>query len=253
MKMPTSWSFSRWRDFCKCGAFYKYKHLEKRPEPGNDAMLRGTYVHFLAEKYTDGTPAKLPPELSVFGKDFSKLLTGGKISKMPPELKNFSEEFKDLRKRKAVPEEQWTFKKDWSETVWNDWNAAWLRIKIDCNYPLIFDDEPAVKVIDHKTGSMRPQKVEEYTQQLELTAAGGFKRHPQVNIILPELWFLDHGVIYPEEPTPYVRSRDAKKIIKIWENNAAKMLNTTRFDPKPGRQCEWCHYRNSNQGPCKHG
>ncbi len=110
----TSWSFSRYSQYQQCPAKAKYKFLEKRPEPSGPALVRGDMVHKAGEAYLRGTSAKLIPE-----------------------LKAFAGEFKDLRARKRKDpasvsvEETWAFRKDWSRTVYNDWNGCWLRIKVD--------------------------------------------------------------------------------------------------------------------------
>lgn len=224
----TSFSYSRWSDFKTCPAKAAWKHLHKIKEPGNKAMDRGTAIHKMAEDYVLK-----------------------KIARLPAELKLFKDEFKHLRSINAPAEEQWTFNRRWGLVEWNDWNNAWLRVKIDCHYI----EEDTATVIDYKTGSISPYRAEGYAEQLELTAASAFQKMPEVSTVRTQLWYLDQGKIYPEEEgdATFERDRDAKRIIKIWERNAAQMMNTTVFKPKPNRGCHWCHYRKSNNGPCKHG
>lgn len=234
VKQPqlTSFSYSRWADYKQCPLRAKLKHLDKIKEPGNKAMDRGTAIHQLAEDYVLR-----------------------RLKRLPAELKLFAEEFKFLRSIKAPAEEQWTFDKKWGAVEWNDWNRAWLRIKVDAH----FIEDATVTVVDYKTGKISPYRAEGYGEQLELTAAAAFQRLPQVEVVRTQLWYLDAGQIYPEDPADatYERARDAKRIIKIWEQNGAKMLNATKFPAKPGRSCQWCHYRASNTaaggGQCKHG
>ena len=227
-KIPqlTSWSYSRWSTYKTCPLKAKFKFIDKLKEPGSPQMDRGTAIHELAEHYVQG-----------------------KLKRLPLELKLFTEELKYLRKIKAPAEEQWTFNRQWGAVEWNDWNNAWLRVKIDCHF--VIDD--VATIIDYKTGRMSSYKEAEYREQRELMATAAFQRLPEVQTVDARLYYLDHGVIYPEEPELYERAKDAKKLVKIWERNAARMLGTTKFVATPNRGCQWCHFRASNGGPCKHG
>jgi len=228
IKQFTSWSFSRWRDFKKCPAYSSWKYLEKLSDGGtNAAMERGTQIHKLAEDHTNGKLKRLPKELGLFKEDFTR-----------------------LRKYKAQAEDSWTFDAAWGECAWNDWNNAWLRVKVDAFYT---DPKTmTMYVIDHKTGSLRMQKEEEYRLQLELTTVAAFKRFPEIEQVASQLWYIDEGVIYPEEAEPVGRDQEAK-LTKVWEKHAAQMLNATSFPMKPNDECRWCDFRASKGGPCRHG
>ena len=138
----TSWSYSRYAQYDKCPAAAKYKFIDKLPEPPAPAMERGNVIHKLAENYTQG-----------------------KIRKFPPELTAFKEQFTELKKSKPQLEQTWAFKVDWNETVWNDWQGCWLRVKTDASCL----DGTTLYVIDHKTGKFR----DGYDAQLSLYAATG--------------------------------------------------------------------------------
>ncbi len=225
-----SWSFSRYNEYKGCPAKFKYKNLDKIAEPPNKAMERGGLIHKLAEDYTTGKEKKLAPELKLFAEEF-KALKGQKVK---------------------FVEESWAYKADWTQTTWNDWAGCWLRVKLDVAY--INLEHNALVIIDHKTGSMREEKKAEYTEQLELYGLAGLVQQPEVAVVSPRLWYLDHGVIYPnpeEEEVEYFRS-DEKELKKRWEAKVAPMFKDTTFKPKPGDACRWCHYRKANGGPCKY-
>src|SRR3990167_2871281 len=128
VKKITSWSYSRYSKYTECPAAAKYKFIDKLAEPGSEAMERGNVIHKMAEDYTKGATKKLPQELA-----------------------RFKDEFAELKKSKPMIEETWAFTKEWAETVWNDWNGVWLRIKTDA---ACLDDD-TLYVIDHKTGKKR--------------------------------------------------------------------------------------------------
>lgn len=222
----TSWSFTRYSDYNKCPAFFRYKHLEKISEPGNDAMQRGSDIHKLAENYTKGIVKKLPEELALF-----------------------AEEFAALKKQKIkIVEDTWAFKADWSETVWNDWAGCWLRIKMDAAYVNV--EHMALVPIDHKTGKCRDEEHAKYLEQLELYAIGGLLKYPEVKVVSPRLWYLDHGIVYPdpeEHEIEFVRA-DLPGLQKKWEKKVIPIFKDTTFKPTPSDSaCRWCYFGQSGK------
>jgi CRISPR/Cas system-associated exonuclease Cas4 (RecB family) len=228
-KKVTAWSFSRYSDYKACPAKFKYKHLDKLQEPPNAAMARGTAIHKLAEDYVKG-----------------------ELRTLPAELKLFAPEFKKLRAEKVkFVEDSWAFRSDWTETTWNDWTGCWLRVKLDAAYTNVKHN--ALVVIDHKTGKYREEKNSEYLEQLELYGVAGLVQHPNIDVVSPRLWYIDHGKIHPdpdEEEIEYFR-KDEKLLRKKWEAKVKPMFTDSSFKPTPGAACTYCHYRKSNGGPCK--
>lgn len=179
-------------------------------------MERGNAIHKMAEDYTKGATKKLPPELT-----------------------KFAEEFKELKGSKPIVEQTWAFTKEWAETVWNDWQGCWLRIKTDAACL----DGDTLYVIDHKTGKQR----EGYGEQMTLYGVGGFLKYPHIKKVVAQLWFLDSGGVVPAE----YKVSEFKAMQKDWEKKVQPMLNDTRFAPKPGNACRFCHFKKANGGPCK--
>lgn len=216
VKKITSWSYSRYAKYNDCPAAAKYKFIDKLQEPGSAAMERGNAIHKMAEDYTKGATKKLPPELT-----------------------KFAEEFKELKGSKPIVEQTWAFTKEWAETVWNDWQGCWLRIKTDAACL----DGDTLYVIDHKTGKQR----EGYGEQMTLYGVGGFLKYPHIKKVVAQLWFLDSGGVVPAE----YKVSEFKAMQKDWEKKVQPMLNDTRFAPKPGNACRFCHFKKANGGPCK--
>lgn len=228
-KKIESWSFSRYTTYASCPKKAYYKFILKLKEPQGDAMARGEAIHKLAE-------------------DFVK----GSIKTMPKELKLFKEEFAALKKQKVkYVEESWTFKNDWTETAWNDWSGAWLRVKLDVAYLNV--DHNILVPIDHKTGKYSDYKTAEYEEQLQLYGLAALKKFPNIDGVSPRLWYLDHGIIHPnpeQEEILYER-KDEKYLDKLWQSKTKAMLSDTTFKEKPGNACTYCHFKKANGGPCK--
>ncbi len=229
----TSWSYSRYADYKKCPAFFKYKHLEKRAEPPSPAMQRGTDIHKLAENYANGA-----------------------LKTLPQELKLFAEEFKHLKAQKQkIIEDSWVWTQGWAgETTWNDWKGAWVRIKLDAAY--VNTDHNALVVIDHKTGKCRPQEHAAYGEQLELYALAGLLKFPTIDVVSPRLWYLDAGVIYPnggdDQPELEYTREDEPKLKKVWKMRTDPMFKDKTYKPTPSENsCFFCPYKAEKGGPCK--
>jgi RecB family exonuclease len=230
----TSWSFSRYRDYVQCPAKAKFKHVDKLKEPSNAAMERGTAIHKLAEDFVKGVLKKLPPELNAFKEDFTREAKLYKSKQWP-----------------VFVEDSWTLKADWTETQWNDWAEAWLRVKLDYAE---FTECGTLVVVDHKTGKQRPDDEAAYVEQLQLYALAGLILVREAQRVKPMLRYLDEGTIFPpvdEDPLIYERA-DLDKLKKLWLKKTKKMLADTRFDPTPNAKCRWCHFRKSNGGPCQY-
>jgi len=203
-----------------------YKHVMKLPEPPNPAMARGTAIHKKAEDYAKGELKKLPEELGLFKTEFAAL----------------------RKEKKLYVEEQWAFRSDWTTTQWNNWSECWVRIKMDAAY--INQKYNALVIIDHKTGKIRDEDKVNYIEALELYSLAGLKMFPDVELVSPRLWYIDQGVVYPEEDVEYNRDDEAR-LEKLWNQRVTPMLRDVRFKPTPNAKCCWCAYSAAKGGPCK--
>lgn len=216
----TAWSFSRLQDYRSCPRKAKYKHIDKIREPGNEAMERGSRIDKLGEDFITG-----------------------RLKTCPPEVKSFEAEFKELRKRKAVCQDQWAFDCTWTETGWFDDNA-WCRIKTDvysANYKT-----GTLLVVDNKTGKVRGY----HREQVKLYALGGLMKFPTIEVVDARLWYTDQGIEVPDEPEIYTRA-DVPQLIKYWDKETKAMLADKRFAPKPSNECRWCFFSKGKGGPCE--
>lgn len=216
----TAWSFSRLQDYRNCPRQAKYKHIDKLKEPGNEAMDRGSAIDQMETDFITG-----------------------KLKKCPPEIQSFEAEFTELRRRKAVCQEQWAFDKNWMEVGWFD-KEAWCRIKTDVYTHDLKSN--TLLVVDNKTGKARDY----HREQVKLYALGGLLKMPTVDVVDARLWYTDLGLELPEKPELYSR-KDVPALKAYWLKQTKPMLSDTRFAPKPSGNCRWCHFRKSNGGPCE--
>lgn len=244
-----SWSFSRWGDYQQCPFKFKLKVLDRIPEPPNPAVKRGMVLHKMAELYVKGERITRAKVVDENGKE---LCTAEEFKSYRKEwakvLKTYKDQFDELREVGAAAEASWAFTQDWvSETRWNDWANAWVRVKVDC-YSYDPDTE-TVRVIDWKTGKRR----DSHRDQLSLYAIAAFTMFPQAKKVEAILvYFDDEG-----EPVKETFHRKALGTLKrSWAEKTRAMLTDREFKPTPNYLCKWCHYRKSNKanggGQCEY-
>lgn len=218
----TAWSLSRFNTYEQCPALAKYKFIDKRAEPKAPAMERGGQIHKLAENYVRHKQEVLPTELALF-----------------------EEEFSFMKDTECAVELELCFDKKWQQIDWFS-PAAYCRIKIDA---IIFNNNIAT-VVDHKTGKFKVS--EGYMLQLDLYALGTLLAYPAIDTVIPVLWYLDAGEIFPapEDQVVYKRSQ-LDELKAAWDERVQPMLNDTQFLPLPNSGCKWCHFSKNKGGPCE--
>lgn len=236
----TSWSYSRFSDYTQCPQRASYKHLLKLPEgPPSPAMARGAEIDKAGEDYIKGVTAKLRPELNTFKADFAAA------------RKLYANRVKlGARGMAPVVQETWAFRRDWSRTVFNDWNGCALRIKVDL---ATWSTDTQLDITDWKTGKFKPEMNEKYLEQLELYALGAFMWFDHLETVTARLAYTDLGITFPhQEPLAWTRAGDLRALKAKWEKRVKPMLADKRFAPRPSNDaCRFCAYSKSKGGPCK--
>lgn len=223
MSLPlvTAWSYSRYSDYKSCPAKFKYKHLEKRSDPGSAAMNRGNEIHKLAEK---AVQAKID---------------------IPDELMGVKKEIEFLRDNMAVAEESWGFRNDWNWIGRPGWfgDDVWFRAKTDVR--LLYDDDTLL-LGDWKTGKMYFSNEE----QIELFALAGYRRFPNVTEVDTRLWYTDADPNDNEIQRTY-NVKELEAIQRDWTKRVVPMFKDRKFAPTPNQWCGRCPFSKGNGGPCR--
>ena len=107
--MNFSFSYSRWSAWDECPAKYKYKHIDKLPEPKSPAMAKGIEVHRQVAEYLESKTAERPDSL----KRFTALADGLRES---------------AKHGMCKVERQVAFDKDQKRVEWFGKNAYWRFI-----------------------------------------------------------------------------------------------------------------------------
>lgn len=227
----TSWSYSKLKCYETCPRQFRYKYIDRVPEPPSPAMARGTEKHLQLEQYISGEAARLPKELS-------------------DSLGELRRDVQVLRKQpKAEAEVELAVDKRWRITSWTD-PRAWLRAKFDVRAPDVHptNEQIGTRIIDHKTGRERPA---EHSEQLELYSVMEFSVNKVIDYVVGEIFYVDHGrklsVLYNSRAFVLEKLRDR------WEDRATTMLRDRKYPAAPGRGCRWCSFSREKGGPCDAG
>lgn len=219
--LVTAWSYSRYADYKQCPAKFKFKHIDRLPDPGSPAMQRGNDIHELAEK-----------------------VVRAKID-VPPELENVRAELEFCRDNMATPEEQWGFTNKWGWIGRPGWfgDDVWFRAKTDVR--LLYEDNTLL-LGDWKTGKMYFSNEE----QIELFALAGYRRFPDVIEVDTRLWYTDQPADNNEIQRVY-KAKELETIQRDWDKKVVPMFKDRRFAPTPNDKCGWCPFSKAKGGPCK--
>lgn len=221
-KIPQYWSVSSYNKWRECAYRYMLEKIYRFKSKTHPAAERGTRIHKLLEE-----------------------LLLGNVTGMPDDLVKMKKEILNIKKLKADPEVSWTLTKDLQHTHPTDWKGAWLRAKIDIHH--YFDDDAELLIVDLKTGRVKIAQA-----QMDLYAAMAPFYYPDLESVIVELWFSDHGEVEAQEYT----LKQCKDLWKRWIKRSDAMLSDRKFLPTVGPQCKRCPMRssakleNGEKGPC---
>jgi hypothetical protein len=218
-----AWSASALSAFENCNYSTFLKRVKKCPDPSGPAADRGTQIHLQGEHFVDGTIAR---------------------DKLPADLKKFKTHFSELRDLYEAGhvelEGDWGCTVDWDTTGFFDDNV-WGRAKLDA---FVREDASSARVIDYKTGKKFGNEIKHGAQAM-IYAIFAFMRHPELEFLSTEFWYLDHGQTTVQN---YARA-DAMKLLPRLKARAVMMTSCTEFRPSPGYgQCTWCAFAKVQEG-----
>ena len=231
----TAWSNSRLDVFRTCSHWAELKFIDKvpenpRPDTGKEqANDRGSRVHKAAEDYVLGNTDIIIPEMKSFEAEFLKLRT-----------------LREQDESSVVCENGWAFDNGWNVVPYDpedypSWaeffETIWARIIIDC---LVWLSPAEVVVIDYKTGKRFGNEIK-HGKQMQLYQLATFMRYPEVQLVHPELWYLDQNEISPAQS--FTRKQGLKFFDDI-NRRALEMTNARWFPANPSKHnCKFCPYQ----------
>ena len=195
-----------------------YNKIKKIPEVYGPAAERGSSIHREVELYMNGQSINYPP--SLIDRPF------------------WYDHFNELKKEPSLATElEWAFDRQWNPVAYRGDPRVWLRLAIDL--AIHSTDGRSAKYIDIKTGKYANNEIK-HTQQLQLYALAGFKKHPTLETIDMALWYVDHDRIKSQT----MQRAEVRVLEETFLQRSNRVLTDVTFTARPARfNCTYCSYK----------
>jgi putative RecB family exonuclease len=242
-----SLSPSRAGDFLTCPLLYRFRVIDRLPEPPSPAAARGTLVHAVLEHLFDEPAAGRTPEVA--------------RSLLAPEWDRLAAQ---------EPELAGLFESDAEQATWLDEAAGMLDSYFRLEDPRRL--EPAhrelsvrtvlasglqlrgyidrldvapsgdIRIVDYKTGTAPPEAFEARALfQMKFYALVLWRAEGRVPRLL-QLMYLGSGEIVRYEPDESDLLATERKIEALWQA-IERARESGDWRPRPGRICDWCAHK----------
>jgi putative RecB family exonuclease len=238
---------SRAADFMTCPLVYRFRVIDRLPEPPTTATARGTLVHAALERLFDLPAADRTPEAA-------RALVGPEWDRLAAAEPDLAALFPDEAERAdwiasatAILDAYFTLedprrlepaeREFYVETTLD----SGLRLR---GYIDRLDVAPGgdIRIVDYKTGRA-PREAYEASAlfQMRFYALVVWRLRGQVPRLL-QLMYLAEGEVLRYAPDESDLLATERKILALWR--AIERAQTTGdWRPRPSRVCEWCNYK----------
>jgi putative RecB family exonuclease len=242
-----SLSPSRAGDFLTCPLLYRFRVIDRLPEPPSPAAVRGTLVHAVLEHLFDQPAADRTPEAarSLLAPQWERLIEA------EPELTSMFDgdaergawlaEAATMLDRYFTLEDPRRIEPAHRELCVEADLASGLRLR---GYVDRLDVAPAgqIRIVDYKTGTAPPEEFEARALfQMKFYALTLWRAQGQVPALL-QLMYLGNGEIVRYQPDESDLLATERKIEALWRA-IERAYQAGDWRPRPGRICEWCAHQ----------
>lgn len=261
--MIKSWSISRLDKYELCPRLLKYE-VDKLCPKCFGGKLRGAFGE---TQLCDacGKEKEVPPPMargSVIGKMLEDYVNGT-AQTLPADVKHpraraIADDMREkFKARRVKVEHSIVLSRDWKQVAEDDWDNAWLRVKLDVQYA---PDDKAIHIIDWKTGGINNKTGEvrasaKYDDQLNLYAVAAMTIYPSVTATQAQLVFVDCGARFDpiiERPSGSLTRDGLEAAQKKWASRAQAVMRDRLFAPRPNDKCKYCDFSKGKGGPCQY-
>jgi putative RecB family exonuclease len=243
-----SLSPSRASDFMTCPLLYRFRTVDRLPEPFSPAAVRGTLVHKVLEDLFDHPPAERTPDRAVdmLGPAWESLLDD------EPELAEmFAEAGTDLQDWLAscdqlvhsyfAIEDPTRFEPTERELYVETTTDAGLTLR---GYIDRLDVAPTgeIRIVDYKTGRSPHQAFESKALfQMKFYALVIWRTRGVIPTLL-QLLYLGNQEVLRYSPTADDLLATERKVTALWAA-IERAASTGDWRPSPSKLCDWCAHQ----------
>jgi putative RecB family exonuclease len=246
---PRALSPSRAADFMHCPLLYRFRTIDKLPQPPDAVATRGTVVHAVLERLFDLAPDErtLPAAAALLKPEWERLL------EEVPELATL---FADDDEGSAIS--QWLTSAEALLATYFDLEdptrlrPAERELTVECELPsglrlrgivdrLDIAESGALRVVDYKTGRSPGETFEARALfQMKFYALVLWRTRGVVPRVL-QLIYLGNREVLRYAPDEADLRATERKLEALWAA-ITQAERTGDFRPSPGRLCEWCAF-----------
>ncbi|WP_377268365.1 RecB family exonuclease [Peterkaempfera sp. SMS 1(5)a] len=247
---PTGLSPSRAADFMNCPLLYRFRVIDRLPEPPSPAATRGTVVHAVLERLFDSPAAERTPQqaLGLLRPQWERLLgerpelaglfpddaDGAQLAGWLAEAERLLERYFQVEDpTRLEPAERELYVETALES------GLVLRGYIDR-----VDVAPTgeVRLVDYKTGRAPSRDFEGKAMfQMKFYALMLWRLRGVVPKRL-QLVYLGSGDVVAYDPDPADLRAVERKLLALWEA-IQRAVATGEWRPRPSRLCDWCDHQ----------
>jgi putative RecB family exonuclease len=242
-----SLSPSRAGDFLTCPLLYRFRVIDRLPEPPSPAAARGTLVHAVLEHLFDEPAAGRTPEVarSLLAPEWDRLaaqepeLAG--LFESDAERATWLDEAAGMLDSYFRLEDPRRLEPAHRELSVRTVLASGLQLR---GYIDRLDVAPSgdIRIVDYKTGTAPPEAFEARALfQMKFYALVLWRAEGRVPRLL-QLMYLGSGEIVRYEPDESDLLATERKIEALWQA-IERARESGDWRPRPGRICDWCAHK----------
>jgi putative RecB family exonuclease len=247
---------SRAADFARCPLLFRFRAVDKLPEPRTLAQARGTVVHLVLERLFDLPPAERvasaaaglvgaavadaaakDPSIGDLIRD-EPTAAGGEFDRQVMALVETYFALEDPRRLAPEARELWV------EAELGDGGGAPQGVNVR-GYVDRLDVAPgtgALRIVDYKTGKApKPAYQHEALFQLRCYALALWRLRGIVPAML-QLLYLGNAQVVRDQPTPGDLERTEARLLAGW-TAIGRHARAANWPAARGPLCPWCHFQ----------
>ena len=244
---PLSLSPSRAGDFLTCPLLYRFRVIDRLPEPPSPAAARGTLVHAVLERLFDEPAADRTPQTAhaMLAPQWERLIAN------EPELAGLFDgeeqqgawlaEARDMLDRYFTLEDPTRLEPQHREHAVEAVLESGLLLR---GYIDRLDVAPdgEIRIVDYKTGTAPKEEYEAQALfQMKFYAVVLWLTQQRVPKLL-QLMYLGNGEIVRYAPDESDLRATVRKIDALWRA-IDRARSTGDWRPRPSRLCTWCAHQ----------
>lgn len=247
MKRHAALSPSRTNDFKNCPLKFRFRVIDKLPEPPSVEALRGTIVHSVLENLFDDPAVERTPERA---QELLEPAWEAHLSKAP-EAKELFESARDMEDwlGSARPLIANYFKLENPSFLEPDARENFVNAVLPSGLAIrgIIDrvdraPNGQIRLVDYKTGkSPSPRFQDEAIFQMRFYATALYYSDGALPA-RTQLIYLRDGRVLTYDPHPQDIDALAMEVDSIWSGIRGR-IDAKDFEPKKGPLCNWCHFQ----------